>query len=298
MANWTGLAGAAGLASALEEIQNRRVKEGELQRKLTEGQGEWLPAQGGMGGPLGFFDALFGYNKPGQIGFGGQRYQFQPHPRMTEEDVRGLGLTMPETTTTPAYEKPLPPDVQGPLELVPEQTTTRDVPLPGFVGQRLDPKTRQALALERFKEHRDLAKLKEEYRLASGGGTTGVAPIQPTATIPFKIPGTTDAATPAGAPPTSATTAATPPLSGPVPGVDKLSPQFRGKSQAMASRLGFNLDDFYRVVSFETGGEFSPATKNRMQSGATGLIQFTDKTAKGLGTTTERSGTDDAGTAA
>ena len=40
-------------------------------------------------------------------------------------------------------------------------------------------------------------------------------------------------------------------------------------------------------MSFETGGEFSPATKNRMQSGATGLIQFTDKTAKGLGTTTE-----------
>jgi hypothetical protein len=123
---------------------------------------------GGMGGPLGFFDALFGYNKPGEVGFGGQRYQFQPHPMMTEADVRGLGLTMPETTTMPAYEKPLPTGMQGPLELVPEQQTTRDIPLPGFVGTRMDPKTKQALALETFKERRAERQRAQVQKLLEG----------------------------------------------------------------------------------------------------------------------------------
>ena len=107
MADWTGLAGATGLAAALEEIQSRRAREGELQRKLTEGQGEWTPATGGMGGPLGFFDALFGYNQPGQIGFGGQQYQFQPYDPVTPEQAKAWGMTYPETITTPALRETL-----------------------------------------------------------------------------------------------------------------------------------------------------------------------------------------------
>ena len=43
----------------------------------------------------------------------------------------------------------------------------------------------------------------------------------------------------------------------------------------------------YAVMSFETGGSFSPGQKNQAGSGATGLIQFMPNTAKGLGTTTE-----------
>ena len=40
-------------------------------------------------------------------------------------------------------------------------------------------------------------------------------------------------------------------------------------------------------MSFETAGTFDPAQKNYQGSGATGLIQFMPKTAKGLGTSTE-----------
>ena len=290
MANWSALAGAAGLASALEEIQNRRVKEAQLQKELTANQGTWTPATGGMGGPLGFFDALFGYNKPGHIGFGGQRFQFQPYPTMTEQDAQRLQLTTPETTTTPAYEKPLPTGMQGPLELMPEQTTTREVPLPGFVGrQKLTPEFLKLIALEQLKERRELAKLEREQELFKnmnlggfgvGSSLPGVTPLPPDTQagqvpVPTPTPATTTVA------PTGAL------VPGPVPGVDKLSPQFLAKTRRIASSLGMNHDDFLRVMYFETGGEFSPATKNRAGSGATGLIQFTPDTAKRLGTTTE-----------
>ena len=41
-------------------------------------------------------------------------------------------------------------------------------------------------------------------------------------------------------------------------------------------------------MGFETGGTFDPSVKNQAGSGATGLIQFMDSTAKGLGTTTDK----------
>lgn len=40
-------------------------------------------------------------------------------------------------------------------------------------------------------------------------------------------------------------------------------------------------------MAFETGETFSPSIKNAAGSGATGLIQFMPRTARGLGTTTE-----------
>src|SRR5262245_34336122 len=141
MANWTGLAGFAGLAAALDHIQDRRIKEAQAQKELTAGQGEWTPRQGGgVGGVGGFVDALRGYNKPGQIGSGNQRYQFTPYEPVTPEQAKAWGMTYPEKYTVPAAEKPLPTDVQGPLELVPEHEATRDVPMPGIVGMRLGPK--------------------------------------------------------------------------------------------------------------------------------------------------------------
>jgi len=52
-----------------------------------------------------------------------------------------------------------------------------------------------------------------------------------------------------------------------------------------AQELGVNPNDLAAIISFETGGTFDPAARNP-KSSATGLIQFMDGTAKGLGTTT------------
>lgn len=56
----------------------------------------------------------------------------------------------------------------------------------------------------------------------------------------------------------------------------------------MRKRLGWQthqLNHILACMAFETGGKFSPSIKNLAGSGATGLIQFMPRTAKGLGTT-------------
>lgn len=73
----------------------------------------------------------------------------------------------------------------------------------------------------------------------------------------------------------------------PIIGSEKLTPSFTAKAQEVSDRLGMKLPDLLRIISFETGGTFDPAVKNRAGSGATGLIQFMPETAKALGTTTE-----------
>lgn len=72
----------------------------------------------------------------------------------------------------------------------------------------------------------------------------------------------------------------------PIIGSEKLTPTFTAKATEVANRLQMNPQDLLRIISFETGGTFNPAERNRAGSGATGLIQFTEKTAKALGTTT------------
>ena len=67
----------------------------------------------------------------------------------------------------------------------------------------------------------------------------------------------------------------------------ELTPQFKQKVDAIEKRLGMAPGSLMAVMNFETGGEFSPSTRNRAGSGATGLIQFTRNTAKGLGTSTD-----------
>lgn len=52
-----------------------------------------------------------------------------------------------------------------------------------------------------------------------------------------------------------------------------------------AGRLGIDANALAAVISFETGGSFSPKAKNPNSSGS-GLIQFMEATAKGMGTTT------------
>lgn len=57
------------------------------------------------------------------------------------------------------------------------------------------------------------------------------------------------------------------------------------KIEEIAGRLGIDPKWLLAAISFETGGEFSSKTRNRL-SGATGLIQFMESTAEGLGTST------------
>jgi spore coat assembly protein SafA len=70
-----------------------------------------------------------------------------------------------------------------------------------------------------------------------------------------------------------------------VAGNPNVTPQFIREVESMAARLGTRPEFIMATMSFETGGTFSPSIKNPGSS-ATGLIQFLDSTARGLGTTT------------
>jgi len=63
-----------------------------------------------------------------------------------------------------------------------------------------------------------------------------------------------------------------------------VTPAFLREVEAMAGRLGTKPEYILAVMSFETGGTFSPSIQNSI--GATGLIQFIPGTARGLGTST------------
>jgi nucleoid-associated protein YgaU len=67
--------------------------------------------------------------------------------------------------------------------------------------------------------------------------------------------------------------------------VEHTSDEFRRELVATAERLGVDPTDLAAVMSFETGGTFSPKIKNPL-SGATGLIQWMPATARAFGTTT------------
>lgn len=60
---------------------------------------------------------------------------------------------------------------------------------------------------------------------------------------------------------------------------------FMSSVEQVSSKLGIPSQELLRAMSFETGGSFSPSIKNPTGS-ATGLIQFIESTAKGLGTST------------
>lgn len=66
----------------------------------------------------------------------------------------------------------------------------------------------------------------------------------------------------------------------------RVGPVFRNKVRMIAGQLGCDPSDLMSCIAFETGESFSPSIRNKA-SGATGLIQFMPKTAKGLGTTVE-----------
>ncbi len=71
-----------------------------------------------------------------------------------------------------------------------------------------------------------------------------------------------------------------------VPGSNLVTQDFKDKVMHIADTLAVNPNYLMAVMSFETGGSFSPKQKNIAGSGAVGLIQFMPATAKSLGTST------------
>ena len=69
---------------------------------------------------------------------------------------------------------------------------------------------------------------------------------------------------------------------------EKHGQAFNDKVIAIAGRLKCDPNHLMAVMAFETGEKFSSDVKNAAGSGATGLIQFMPRTAKGLGTTTAK----------
>lgn len=67
----------------------------------------------------------------------------------------------------------------------------------------------------------------------------------------------------------------------------KVSADFKSKVIGLCDRLGIPVDFLMSAMAFESGETFSPAKKNAMGSGATGLIQFMPSIAKTLGTSTD-----------
>ena len=64
-------------------------------------------------------------------------------------------------------------------------------------------------------------------------------------------------------------------------GNPNVTPEFKREVAAMAARLGTRPEYIMAVMSFESGGTFSPAKENR-KTHATGLIQFMPSTAQGM----------------
>lgn len=62
---------------------------------------------------------------------------------------------------------------------------------------------------------------------------------------------------------------------------------FKKKVFDICGRLGCDPNHLMAAMAFETGESFSPKKKSPVST-ATGLIQFMDQTAKGLGTTTAK----------
>lgn len=65
----------------------------------------------------------------------------------------------------------------------------------------------------------------------------------------------------------------------------ELTPETANYISQAAREIGVSPSVLLAVIHFETGGSFSAAARSKVSS-ATGLIQFMDKTAKDLGTST------------
>lgn len=87
--------------------------------------------------------------------------------------------------------------------------------------------------------------------------------------------------------PPPANTAPVPGGHGPICWGAKVSKDFRDSVLWIEGQLGLKANYLMACMAFETGLTFSPSKRNPASS-ATGLIQFMDATAAGLGTTTAK----------
>jgi hypothetical protein len=67
------------------------------------------------------------------------------------------------------------------------------------------------------------------------------------------------------------------------PNANIQDPDFNKKLQKVAQALGISYDTLYKIIKFETAGSFSPSSKDP-NNVSVGLIGFTERTARGLGT--------------
>ena len=67
------------------------------------------------------------------------------------------------------------------------------------------------------------------------------------------------------------------------PNANIQDPDFNKKLQKVAQELGISYDTLYKIIKFETAGSFSPSSKDP-NNVSVGLIGFTERTARGLGT--------------
>lgn len=68
----------------------------------------------------------------------------------------------------------------------------------------------------------------------------------------------------------------------------KVSPVFRDRVRWIEDHLDLPADWLMSIIAFESAYTFSPSIRNAAGSGATGLIQFMPRTARDLGTTTDK----------
>jgi len=67
------------------------------------------------------------------------------------------------------------------------------------------------------------------------------------------------------------------------PNANIQDPDFNKKLHKIAQALGISYDTLYKIIKFETAGSFSPSSKDP-NNVSVGLIGFTERTARGLGT--------------
>ncbi len=121
------------------------------------------------------------------------------------------------------------------------------------------------------------------------GPTTPTTPVQPPSTPsqPPTIPTAPTTPTTPVQPPAAPANPVTPPdTTGSIAWGKKVTPAFKAKLIQIAAELGADPNDLMGAMGFESGQTFSPKIKNRLGSGAVGLIQFMPSTARGLGTST------------
>jgi hypothetical protein len=73
-----------------------------------------------------------------------------------------------------------------------------------------------------------------------------------------------------------------------IPSVVANDKAFQDEITRVSQKYNLSEDDLYTVMDYETSGTFDPSMKNKAGSGATGLIQFMPKTARGMGTSTSK----------